>query len=832
MKLWLTLLVNSMIFLSCVDCLPGKTLLLGDFNVHADCPEKPDVSKFFETISSFNFRSLVFGPTHISGHTLDLILSRADDLSVCSLVIDPPIFSDHSIIHANVLLPKLDALTPVPYTSRNFKSIDHDVFGQDLSIKVAEIMACGYDDLDNLVLHYNSACKKVLDQHAPAITRHQAKRKKPKWYDDNVADARKSRRRAERRWRKRPTVKNKNIFVAAQAHVNTTIEASKRKNINSRIINGTIKDMYSIVNELLDKGIPQLPDSSLPQQLADNFCGYFVQKAQSVRDEIDGMHAGHHDKISDCQVSSTLSCFTPISESDLCEVIMKSSSASCPSDPIPTWLVKKHISILLPTLTLIVNLSLTLGYFPSQLKKAIITPVLKKHGLDKEDLSNYRPISNLAYIGKLIEKVVSTQLSAFVDIHHLVDPFQSAYRRYHSTETALIRVHNDILRAVDRKKAVFLIMLDLSSAFDTIDTGILLHRLEHNFGFIGTIKSWFKSYFSNRSCCVRIFNSFSNSQRLAFGVPQGSVIGPQAFTFYIRDVGRIVDNHSINYHVYADDIQLLLSFDPNIPGDAICSLHRLSECIKDLQSWMSKNKLKLNNKKTEFFIASSAHHYRGLKHLTLNLGEQAVQPTSSVRNLGVLFDPEMKMSGHITQLSRTVNRQLRGLYRLRKYIDFDTCHNVVRTLLLSRIDYCNVLFNNISKGDLQRLQKLQNRCARFIFRLPKFHRASPLLRKLHWLPIGQRIIFRTLSISFCAINDQARTPDYLSSLLSKRQYPHGRNLRSAASLCLDVPRSYKKAGDRAFSIASPKLWNALPSNLKNASCHLGFRRLLKQNLFP
>ena len=152
---------------------------------------------------------------------------------------------------------------------------------------------------------------------------------------------------------------------------------------------------------------------------------------------------------------------------------MKCPSKSCSLDSMPTWLVKQHLPVLTPILTKIVNNSLSSGSFPSGLRRAIITPILKKAFLDKNTLGNYRPVSNLPFVGKLIEKVVSVQVSDYLSSNDLSDPYQSAYTRARSTETALACVQNDILRAIDNQQAVFLLMLDLSAAFHFSSPGYL-----------------------------------------------------------------------------------------------------------------------------------------------------------------------------------------------------------------------------------------------------------------------------------------------------------------------------------------------------------------------
>ena len=481
----------------------------------------------------------------------------------------------------------------------------------------------------------------------------------------------------------------------------------------------------------------------------------------------------------------------------------------------------------LPTLTKIVNTSLNTGCFPTELRRATISPILKKISLDKQTLSNYRPVSNLAFLGKLIEKVVCTQLTRYVCVNNLVEPYQSAYRSAHSTETALLSVQDTILRSLDEHKAVFVVLLDLTAAFDTVDHQILMQRLSQDFGLSGTAYEWFHSYLHDRSSRVYVKGSYSTSVQLKYGVPQGSVIGPMVFTYYTQAIGHIIRKHRLQYHLYADDVQLVLAFDPDQPGDAACGLFKLSCCIRELQLWLTRNKLKLNMAKTEFFIASSAHHYKKLNHLTLCLDDLQIPVSPSIKNLGFIFDHDMNMSDHITHLSKSLNWQIRNLWRIRRFLDYDACNNAVRALVLSRLDYGCSLLNGITQKNLSRLQNLQNKCARLIFRESKYNHISPLLNRLHWLPVARRIQFRTLVHTFKVL--QSSTPTYLSSILHPRQSVY--SLRSTAGLTLQIPRAYKQAGDRAFSIIAPSLWNALPLDIRTTNSITSFKNSLKTHFY-
>ena len=204
----------------------------------------------------------------------------------------------------------------------------------------------------------------------------------------------------------------------------------------------------------------------------------------------------------------------------------------------------------------------------------------KKNSLDKNVLNHYRPVANLPFISKLIEKCASSQVLAHIDNHNLAEPLQSAYKQLHGTETALARVHNDFQGALDNQKAVVLIMLDLSAVFDTVHAEILLQRLGHEFGVTGSAQMWFKTYLENRSCRVSVAGEFSDNIKLKYGLPQGSVIVPLGFVFYTHVVGHILCQHHLNCHIYADVIQICTVVDPTVSGDSACALTR---CVHDIK---------------------------------------------------------------------------------------------------------------------------------------------------------------------------------------------------------------------------------------------------------
>ena len=266
------------------------------------------------------------------------------------------------------------------------------------------------------------------------------------------------------------------------------------------------KELFRVVQSLLC--CPKsslLPYSTSTAQLADDFLLFITGKVQHIRDEV-ASEVGQDSPMAPPTrepefTGAPLSSFLPTTSAEVLKLLGKAPSRLYELDPLPTWMLKQYATQMAPLLTQIVNLSLVEGQVPAQMKQAIMCPLLKKTSLDHDHLRNYKAVSNLSFLSKLLDRVVAAHLQDHLAGNDIGEQFQSAYKPLHSTETALICIYNDIMRATDDGRVGMLIMLDLSAAFDTVDHGLLLDRLRV-VGVRSKVLSWFRSYLDNCHQCV------------------------------------------------------------------------------------------------------------------------------------------------------------------------------------------------------------------------------------------------------------------------------------------------------------------------------------------
>ena len=386
-------------------------------------------------------------------------------------------------------------------------------------------------------------------------------------------------------------------------------------------------------------------------------------------------------------------------------------------------------------------------------------------------------------------------------------------------------VFDDLLCAIDDRKHILVTLLDYSAAFDTIDHSILFTRLCSSYGLSGNALEWVTSYFSNRHQAVSIEGISSEQQDLPYGMPQGSIFGPFSYPKYSAPIARIARKHKVSYHQYADDTQLYVACDS---GNVQAQKEVLQNCIEEVRSWSTSNMLKLNDSKTEFLIIGSKFARNKPDVESIVIGEETVPAAASARNIGVIMDSNLTMADHVSSVCKSSYAHLRNISQIRKYLTQDATATLIHSLVVSRLDSMNSLLFGLPDSTISKLQKIQNHAAKVVVKKRKHDHVTPILQSLHWLPIHYRIHYKVLLTTHKCLNQKA--PEYLSSRLQK--YVPGRALRSADQyLLVERKANLKSYGERAFSVAAPKLWNQLPLDLRRCESLHSFKSQLKTFLF-
>lgn len=807
--------------------LGSQLIIAGDFNIHVDDPDSDAGVRLRKLIDMFGLVQSVQRPTHSAGHTLDLVISRQADVPL-TCIIYPPVYSDHGLIIGSFPIPRRYCARDVVKTIRAWKKLSRPAFrdmlrSSPLCKELDQLQELSVDELFDM---YELTIKDFVDKLIPLNTIRVRNKPLSPWFDKDCITARRRVRLFERRYRRSNSASDCLSWVREMQKKRVLLERKESSYWNSKILSltGQPKKLWRNMDKLLarDSKTGNISTSISAEILSSCFCS----KVADIRK----LSAIAEPPTFTVRSKTNLFEFEPVTMEDVRKVICESQAKSCSLDPIPTTILREFLDDLLPFVWLMCSKSLREARLPVSQKHAIVTPILKKAGLDPDDPKNYRPISNLTYMSKVIERLVSSQLSKYLHVNSLLPVVQSAYRSGHSTETAVLKVFSDIYDALDSGKITLLGLLDLSAAFDTVDHAILLERLERSYGLGGRVLDWLRSFVCDRRQTVSFNGISATTVDLLYGVPQGSVLGPLLFTMYTADVCDIAVSHGLGTHAYADDQQ---SYVHCRPSDAESAVVRFKAYFSDVEEWMTRNRLKLNPDKTEFIWFGSRLNLRKINIDTIELGSNTIKVSNRVRNLGVFLDSELNLDSHVAGVVRSCFHQIRQLRSIRRCLTPDAMKTLAHAFICSRVDYCNSILLGSTNLNHNRLQSVLNAAARLITGLRKFDHISDTLQDLHWLRVPERCQFKVASITRRCL--EGLGPGYLNcNLVPVSSVAARSHLRSADSGDLVVPRARTAtAGRRSYRFTGPTTWNSLPPGLRNLNISHGrFVSDLKTHLFP
>lgn len=516
----------------------------------------------------------------------------------------------------------------------------------------------------------------------------------------------------------------------------------------------------------------------------------------------------------------------PVSQDKVGKILLSLKSNAKGVDNITLDMILLTLPHTLPHITHIINTSLTSHVFPTAWKTAKVTPIPKT--ADPQHFRDLRPISLLPCLSKVLEKVVHEQVISYLEENNILPTHQSGFRKGRGTATALMDVVDNILAAQDQGEASILVLLDFTRAFDCIHVPLLLSKLSY-YGFDEGAVSWFSSYLMDRSQFVELARNNckvqSDKSRVNRGVPQGSILGPLLFILYSSDVTEEIRH--CRYHMYADDLQVYVSFKPRDTTDALL---KLNADLSGIAAWAGNNTLVLNPTKSKFMLFGTKQQIAAVENrgMSVVIDGESVERVWVARNLGVIFDAGLRFESHVNELARSCLFKLKLLYGIRRHLCKQLRARLCEALVLSRLNYCYPVFGPcLLARSLRVLQRIQNACVRFSEGVPPRSHISPVINSCNMLNMKARRDLHFASLLFDVVNCEA--PKYLHSKLNWASSNSVYNTRGR-SWRLITPRHKTAAFRGSFRYSATKCWNNLPPPIRQCKSKLAFKLKLKKHL--
>ncbi len=640
------------------------------------------------------------------------------------------------------------------------------------------------------------------------------------WYSLGLLSSIRHKTKLYRQALKSGTIYDREKYRVYRNRLNHVLRCAEKRYYSDKLafVQNNLRETWKILKYVIscDRGM-QFPteflweDKSITNKkdIANGFNSYFINVGPNLASKIP--HTDGH--INDYLGNNINTNFflTPIVVNEVLQVANNLNTTKSPGiDAISPRIVKSTIDSFADVLTDIFNKSYQQGIVPNLLKIAMIIPLYKDG--ERKLFSNYRPISILPCISKILERLTYNRLVSYFISNNLFSNSQFGFRKGHSTYMALLKLVDQLTVNHDNDLTTVAIFLDLSKAFDTIDHSILLKKL-HHYGVRGITNDWIKDYLSNRTQYVSFNGTLSEGRVIRCGVPQGSILGPLLFIIYINDF--INTSALANFLLFADDTNIFFSH--NDP-------HQLSTVIEHelpkIETWFKLNKLSLNIKKTHYMVFGK----RAANLDWLKVGDY--DQVTETKFLGVIIDSNMTWSAHISQTSKKVARAIGVLNKARKCLPVKTLLTLYSTLVLPHLNYCNIIWASNYPTRLKPLVTLQKRAIRIISNAPYLAHSAPIFKRNHMLNLLD--INKHQIGTFVYASLQNLLPPTIADHLAFNFSTHRHFTRNTSNLRVPQHRSVRRS--YAIPVAGPKCWNLIPAPIQNKPSIYSFKRAFKAYL--
>lgn len=640
----------------------------------------------------------------------------------------------------------------------------------------------------------------VWNTHAPIKTlRIKQNIKNKPWVTSEILKLIKERNELSQKAKSTKSKDDWKAYKIFRNRVNNVMNREKLKHFRDKFDEcSNPSDLWKPVKNLLAKKKASTQEIPEPEALAKFFTDYPLEVQRNIPTtgrsfwDFLGPRSQHNFSLK------------PVQKKEIDQIISKLSYKKAPGeDGLDNRLIKDSGDAVSTLLQHLFNLCISTCKIPNAWKTAKVSALHKKG--DTRDPTNYRPISLLSTVSKIFEKLVAQQLTAHFETHHLFAKEQHGFRRKRSTLTSLLMLTDNIYNNIDHGKPTIAAFLDLSKAFDIVDTKTLLCKLEH-YGIRGNSLTLLEDYLTSRNIFVSANGKVSNKRTIALGVPQGSILGPLMYIIYTNDFINCLDR--ANAYIYADDTALTVSNENPSHG-----LAAMQHELKNASTWFLANKLKLNTEKTQVGLFGTPHqlkHFRDQVTPEICINGVKIPCSKTINYLGVILDERLTFDDHIKSLARKLSRTLGILSNIKHLLPFKIRKTVYVSLVLSQMNYCSTIWCHTSGMNIQQLEKVLNRTCRCILGVKrKTCHKDELYEVLQLLPLKDRLLYNKAVDCYKVVTGAYDTP--LSLVRADTVHPH--NLRQKT---LVISSSNTTIGKRKLDFMIPKTWNSFSKELKEA----------------
>ena len=542
-------------------------------------------------------------------------------------------------------------------------------------------------------------------------------------------------------------------------------------------------------------------------EIAEHFNKYFLHHQCTNSNSTDDVDPSHYV----CKNVANSIFLTPTDENEFFDILLELKNSSAGHDGISMKMLKLMKNYIVGPLVHIFNTSFVQGKVPDALKIARVVPILKKG--DPSIFSNYRPISVLPSISKLLEKLVYKRIITFLDSNNILHDNQFGFRKHRSTEHAVQFLTHKFYEAVESNNYMMSIFLDFSRAFDTLSHNILMKKLYH-YGFRGKTFDWIENYLTNRKQFVQYNDKVSKLANIVNGVPQGSILGPLLFILYVNDIYHV--SNYFNCILYADDTTLLAS-----GANPVDMIRKVNDELQNIGKWITINKLSVNISKCSYMMMSTPQKGRSALLNNVSLNGQSISEVDKTTFLGVVVDKYLSWKDHITYISNKISKGIGILIRTRHLLFRHTLLYLYNSLIKPHFTYCISTWGNTSKTHTNKLIILQKKVVRIISYADFHAHTKLLLFKLNILTVVHLYQYAVCKLIYNSLHGTA--PIFLCTMFEKN-----RNKRNSQNL-----RSFyhkKKLSEQGVKYCGPQIWNKLPLPCKLSKTSKSFQKSLTKYL--